>query len=179
MLNIENTVLVVVDVQGKLATLMHEQEAMMKNIISMAKAARTLALPVLWMEQIPDKLGPTAPELADVLEGLQPIAKSSFSCCGHEGFMEALDMTGREQVLLVGIESHICVYQTAVGLLEQDYHVEVVTDAVSSRTEANKQAALDKMAGAGVELTSVEMALFELLKTAEAPQFRNIARLIK
>ena len=126
-LNIENTVLVVIDVQGKLATLMHEQEAMMKNIIAMAKGARTLALPILWMEQIPDKSGATAPELAEALKGLQPMAKTSFSCYRHEGFMDALD----------------------------------------------------KLAGAGVELTSVETALFELLKTAEAPQFRDIARLIK
>ena len=179
MLSIDNTLLVIVDVQGKLASLMHEQEALYKNIVTMAKGARALAMPILWMEQLPEKLGPTIPELTEVLDGLQPMPKSTFSCARHSGFMESLEMTGREQVLIVGIEAHICVYQTAMDLLELDYQIEIVTDAVSSRTEQNKQIALDKMATSGIDFTSVEMVLFELLQTADAPQFRDIARLIK
>ena len=179
MLSIENTALVIVDVQGKLATLMHEQEALYKNLVTMVKGARALQVPILWMEQLPEKLGPTIPELANELEGLQPMSKATFSCCRHPAFLESLEISNRDQVLLIGIEAHICVYQTAVDLLSAGLHVEVVTDGVSSRTEANKQVALDKLATAGVELTSVEMCLFELMQTAAHPGFRQIAQLIK
>ena len=179
MLNAENTALVIVDVQGKLATLMHKQKALYKSLIAMTAGARELELPVIWMEQIPDKLGPTIPELAKLLPEQSPIAKSAFSCCGEPEFMKALDESGRKQILVVGIEAHICVYQTAMDLHEAGYDVEVVADAVSSRTKQNKNIALDKLGKAGVGITCTEMALFELMKTADAPQFRSVAKLIK
>ena len=179
MLNIDDTVLVVVDVQGKLATLMYEHELLFRNLQAMIKGARLLELPVLWLEQLPDKLGPTIPQLQEVLSDLQPMTKSTFSGCGASGFLPALEATGCKKVLLVGIEAHICVYQTAADLLALGYEVEIVADAVSSRLKASKKTALAKMSALGAGLTTVEMALFELMKTADVPVFRDIGKLIK
>ncbi|WP_067520943.1 hydrolase [Endozoicomonas ascidiicola] len=179
MLTTDNTLLVIVDVQGKLATLMHDNEALFKNLQALAKGSVLLDIPILWLEQLPEKLGSTIPELQDILSDLTPIEKSSFSGCGAQGFTSALKASGRQKILLAGIEAHICVYQTAADLLLQGYEVEVVVDAVSSRTLQSKDVALDKMSALGADLTTVEMALFELMETAEAPQFREIARLIK
>ncbi|MFK0572948.1 hydrolase [Endozoicomonas sp.] len=179
MLNLESSVLVVVDVQGKLATLMHEHKSLFHNIVTMVKGARLLNMPILWLEQLPEKLGNTIPELASELSDFSPVRKSSFSACGVPDFISALEKTGRRQVLLTGIEAHICVYQTAMDLLTGGYDVEVLVDAVSSRTLQSKEVALDKMCALGADLTTVEMALFELIKTAEAPQFREVAKLIK
>ncbi|MGI2026040.1 hydrolase [Endozoicomonas acroporae] len=179
MLNLDTTVLVVVDVQGKLATLMHEHESLFDNIVTMVKGARLLDIPIIWLEQVPEKLGDTIPELADELSDFSPVRKTSFSACGEPAFMSALEQTGGRQVLLTGIETHICVYQTAMDLLAGGYEVEVLVDAVSSRTLQSKEVALDKMSALGADLTTVEMALFELMKSADAPQFRDVARLIK
>ena len=179
MLNLDNTVLVIVDVQGKLATLMHKKDALYKNLAAITAGTKELNLPVLWLEQIPHKLGPTITEVSEQLSGQTPISKSAFSGCGEPEFIKALKDTGRKQVLVVGIEAHICVYQTAVDLHQDGFEVEVVADAVSSRTKQNKMIALDKLGKAGIGITSTEMALFELMKTADAPQFRTIARLIK
>ncbi|USE33829.1 hydrolase [Endozoicomonas sp. SCSIO W0465] len=179
MLNLDSTVLVVVDVQGKLATLMHEHQPLLHNIATMVKGAKLLNIPILWLEQIPEKLGGTVPELANELSDVSPVKKTSFSACGEPDFISALEQTGSRQVLLSGIETHICVYQTAMDLLAGGYEVEVLVDAVSSRTLQNKEVALDKMSALGADLTTVEMALFELMKSADAPQFRDVAKLIK
>ena len=123
MLSTDNTVLVIVDVQGKLAQLMADRETLFRNLQRMVKGALALELPILWVEQLPQKLGPTIPEVADLLPGHQPIAKSSFSCAGNEAFNAALAGLGRKQILLVGIEAHVCVYQSALDLLQAGYQV--------------------------------------------------------
>ncbi len=179
MLTIDRSVLVLIDVQGKLAQLMHGREALFDQLQRLVKGAKALPLPILWLEQYPQGLGPTLPELAQHLTELQPIAKTCFSAYGSEAFRSQLAATGRKQVLLAGIEAHVCVYQTALDLLEAGYEVQVVSDAVSSRTAANADLGRQRMRDAGAQLTSVEMALFELLRTAEAPAFREIARVVK
>lgn len=179
MLKPDNTALILIDVQGKLASLMHQREQLYRNLEILIKGAQVLELPILWLEQYTQGLGPTIPEVARLLEGRQPLAKLCFSACGLPEFSQALRASGRRRVLLAGIEAHICVYQTCRELLDQGYQVEVVADAVSSRTPENRQIGLDKMAGAGAEITSVEMALFELLRVAGTPQFKEIARLVK
>ena len=179
MLNPENTALIVVDVQGKLATLMHQKEQLYRNLQILIQGARILELPILWLEQYPKGLGPTIPEVAELLVGQRPVAKTCFSGCGQPEFGQQLRASGRRQLLLAGIETHICVYQTARDLLAQGYHVEVVADAVSSRTPENRQIGLDKMAQHGAEITSVEMVLFELLREAGTPPFKEIAPLVK
>jgi nicotinamidase-related amidase len=179
MLGIENCSLVVVDVQGKLATLMYDRETLFKNIQILIEAAKILDIPILWCQQCPDALGPTVPQIADLLADIQPINKASFSCCGDAQFISKLNSINRPQILLSGIETHVCIYQTAVDLREKDYGVNVIADAVSSRTLDNKQTAITKMQMMGINIYSTEMALFELLKTANHPKFKQIAKLVK
>ena len=179
MLNQNDCCLVVVDVQGKLAQLMHDKETLFKNIRILIQSAKILNIPVLWCQQVPTALGDTIPEIAELLTDNQPINKSSFSCCGCEEFNSKLENLGRQQILLSGLETHVCVYQTAVDLLANGYEVDVVADAVSSRTPANKDIGLKRIAAEGATISSVEMTLFEILKTAEHPQFKQIAKLVK
>ena len=179
MLDIQNCCLVVVDVQGKLAQLMHGKQTLFKNIQILIKAAKILNIPILWCQQCPDALGPTVPEIAQLLIDNEPINKSAFSCCGTEQFNTKLNELARYQVLLCGIETHVCIYQTAVNLLRKGFSVDVLADAVSSRTLENKQIAINRMAAEGINISCTEMALFELLRTAEHPQFKQIANLIK
>lgn len=179
MLEIQDCCLTVVDVQGKLAQLMADKEALFKNIRILIQAAQILGIPILWCEQVPAALGPTVPEIAELLAGLEPIHKASFSCCGQEQFNAQLNTLGKEQVLLCGIETHVCIYQTAMDLMEGGLDVTIPADAVSSRTEHNRQIALTRLAAEGAHVSSTEMTLFELLKTAKHPQFREIAKLVK
>ncbi|MFH1370228.1 MAG: hydrolase [Planctomycetota bacterium] len=179
MLDEKNCCLVVVDVQGKLAQLMHDKENLFKNIRILIQAAKILNIPIQWCQQVPSALGPTVPEIAELLTDNQPINKLSFSCVGCEEFNKELDRLGRKQVLLCGIETHVCVYQTAVDLLCKGYEVEVIADAVSSRKLDNKQIGLNRMAAEGVRISSTEMALFEILRSADNPRFKQIAKLVK
>lgn len=179
MLNIQKCCLVVVDVQGKLAQMMHDKENLFKNIQILIKAAKILSIPILWVQQKPEALGQTIPEIAELLADITPVNKVSFSCYGKDEFITRLYELNRNQILLCGIETHVCVYQTAVDLLEREYGVDVAADAVSSRSPENKRTALKRMDTEGANISCVEMALFELLKTAEHPKFREIAKLIK
>ena len=179
MLDIQKSCLVVVDVQGKLAQLMYEKQALFKNIQILIEAAKILNIPILWCQQCPDALGPTIPEIAQLITDSEPIDKSAFSCCGAEQFNIRLNGLKRQQVLLCGIETHVCIYQTAIDLLRKGFSVNVVADAVSSRTPQNKQIAINRMAAEGINISCTEMALFELLRTAEHPQFKQVAKLIK
>jgi len=179
MLDIQQCCLTVVDVQGKLAQLMHGREALFKNIQILVRAAKILDIPILWCQQCPDALGPTVPEIAQLLANIEPVNKSAFSCCGSGQFNAGLKELARNQILLCGIETHVCIYQTAVDLLRQDFNVNVIADAVSSRALENKQIAISRLAAEGAKISCTEMALFELLKTAEHPKFKQIAKLIK
>lgn len=179
MLEIENCCLVVVDVQGKLALLMHEKESLFANIQVLIKAAKILNIPVLWCQQAPKALGVTLPQISELLEDNEPVDKFCFSCCDSEPFKAKLEDLDKKQVLLCGIETHVCIYQTAVQLKLTGCETTVIADAVSSRTESNKTLALNKMQAMGIDISTTEMALFELLKTAEHPNFRQIAKLIK
>ena len=179
MLTTDDVALVIVDVQGKLAQLMADKETLFANLQRMIKGAQALAIPILLAEQIPEKLGRTIPELTDLLPGLEPISKTSFSCAGNPRFMSALEALGRKQVLLTGMEAHVCVYRTAIDLVARGYQVELVEDAIGSRIATNKQLAVRKMTTLGVGLTSTEMALFELMGDSEHPAFRQIQAIIR
>lgn len=179
MLRKEETLLVLVDVQGKLARIVHESESMIEQLVKLIRGLRMLDVPVVWLEQYPEGLGPTVEEVAQWMTGIQPIRKRSFNACETEPFTRAVKATGRRQILVAGIETHICVYQTATGLQELGYEVQVVADAVSSRTFANKQIGLEKMKAAGIAWTSVETALFELMRMAEGDTFKQIIQLLK
>ncbi len=179
MLRAESAGLVVVDVQGKLATLMHEREEFYRQLQILIGGARVLELPVFWLEQYPEGLGATIPEVAELLTDLEPLPKVVFSGWGQDEFVRQVGASGRRQLLLCGLESHICVYQTTRDLLAAGYYVEVAADAVSSRTAQNREIGLQRMATLGAQITSVEMALFEMLREAGTPQFKEIVRLVK
>ncbi|HAS6669660.1 TPA: isochorismatase family protein [Vibrio parahaemolyticus] len=180
MLSKGNTGLIVVDVQGKLATLMHESNALIENITKLVKGAKALDLPILWLEQNPERLGPTAEPIREVLESTHlPITKYTFDGCKEATFKVAVENAKVDTWLVCGIESHICVYQTAVSLHQSGYRVELVTDCVSSRTAANKALALAKLTANGVVLTGLEMCLYEMVEDCRAPEFKEILALIK
>jgi len=179
MLSSEETVLVVVDIQGKLAQLMYERESLFENVKKMIRGAGVLELPIVWVEQNPRGLGPTVPEIAELMPEKIPISKMTFSCAGNRVFTRELEVLGRKQVLLVGIETHVCIYQTVMDLKELGYEVQVVADAVSSRTEENKSVALMRIRDLGATLTTTETALFELLKVAEGPRFKAMLEIVK
>lgn len=179
MLKKDNAVLVVVDVQTKLFNVMHDKEDLLNNLQKLVQGIQALDIPIIWNEQYPQGLGPTIPELAEFMGDEVALPKVCFSCNQNTEFATKLEGLGRKQVLVCGIEAHICVYQTALELHNQGYQVEIVTDAVSSRTLANKELAITKLASKGVGLTSAEMALFELLGVAQGDAFRAISRIIK
>lgn len=179
MLATDNTVLLIVDVQGKLAHLMHEKEILFNNIRNTIKGARVLGIPILVTEQYPEGLGPTIPEVAGMLENPNTISKTSFSCCGDDRFMQILNDLHPENVLVAGIETHVCVYQTVRDLLKANYAVQIIADAVSSRTKFNKKIGLKKIIKAGAEITSVETVLFEMLREAGGEKFKKILEIVK
>ncbi|MBD8037442.1 hydrolase [Solibacillus sp. A46] len=179
MLKKEEAVLVLIDIQGKLAQIVDESEFIIKNIANVIQGAKLLELPILWLEQYPKGLGPTDERIAEHLTDEKPIEKITFSAYDTEEFVRALEQTGRKKILLAGIETHICVYQTAAHLLANGYEVEVLADCVSSRTAANSNIGLQKMVQLGATVTSVEMALFEMQQVAKGDVFKAISKLVK
>ena len=175
----EETSLLIVDIQGNLARAAADRELLFESARKLIQGAKVFQLPIIVTEQIPEKLGATIPEIAEVLEGIKKIPKATFSCYANTAFMEAFKKANRRQILLCGIESHICVYQTAMDLLEQGYEVHIVADAVSSRTAKNREIGINKMIRAGAHITSTETVLFELLKTAGSDKFKDIFKIIK
>jgi len=179
MITPEDTALVLIDVQEKLLPAMHNKEALLDNLKKMVKGARILGLPILSTEQNPAGLGPTVPEIAELLPDGKPVSKFSFSSCGTEQFIEEIKAINRQSILIVGMEAHVCVYQTAADLANLNYDVQVVADAVASRTLENKQIGLEKSKAAGAGITSTEIALFELLKIAKGDKFKEIIKIVK
>ncbi len=180
MLKPEECVLVIVDVQGKLAQIMDNTEALHRQLQTLIQGAQLFDIPILWLEQLPEKLGATSIELKSLLEKTcSPIAKAHFSGWGCDEFVHALRQTGCRQVLLAGIETHVCVYQTCSELLEQDYSVHLIADAISSRNVENKQLGLQMMVAKGAQLSNVESLLFELQHIAQGDRFKALIKLIK
>jgi nicotinamidase-related amidase len=171
----ERTTLIVVDLQEGFRKAVPDFDRVAKATATLIGGAEAIGIPVVVTEQYPKGLGKTAPEVVERLpEGTQPLEKVSFSAADAEGF----DLGGRDQALLSGIETHVCVNQTALDLIGSGVEVHVAQDAVSSRTEENKQVGLQKMVRAGALLTSVEMGLFELLGRAGTDEFKRIQKLI-
>ena len=179
MLTRDNTALVVIDVQEKITEVMHDKNRLLSSLQRLIRGANVLEIPVILTEQYPQGLGATVPEVREVLESYEPIEKMAFSCCNVDSFMTAVEKTGRKNILVSGIEAHVCVYQTVMQFLQSDFHIEVVADAVSSRAEHNIETALIKMRDYGADVTTVEMALFELLEVAGSDRFKQVSRIVK
>lgn len=179
MLSRTAAVLVIIDIQGNLAQAMFDKETLLANTVKLINGFKTLNLPIIVTEQIPQKLGKTLPQIAAEIEGINPIAKESFSCWNENNFKEHLEALSRRHVVLLGIETHVCVYQTALDLITNGYTVHLVADAVSSRTPENRQIGIDAVKSAGAHITSTEMVLFELLRTAADPKAREFFKIVK
>ena len=179
LLSVEDTVLMVIDMQGNLYESMQDKQFLLENVQKLLQGMQVFGIPVIVTEQIPEKLGPTIAPVAALLPDAKGIPKADFSCCVDEKIMKALKAADRRQVLICGIESHVCVYQTTVDLLRIGYEVHLVADAVSSRTVMNREIGIDKMRDEGALLTSTEMVLFELCRTAQYPRFREIIKIVK
>ena len=171
----ERAALVVVDVQEAFRPAVGEFESVAHNAGVLVQAARALDLPVVVSEQYPKGLGRTVPEVAEHLEGAQPLEKVVFSACRAEGF----DLDGRDQAVVCGIEAHICVSQTVHDLLATGVEVHVARDAVGSRHRSDLDVGLSKMERAGAVASSVETALFELCERAGTPEFKAVQQVIK
>ncbi len=179
MLVVENTALVVIDVQEKLMRVMYQKEKLVDNLQRLIKGIQVLGIPITVTEQYPKGLGVTIPEIAQLMPNVEPLPKLSFSCVGDEIFAGKVAATGRRQVLVCGIESHVCVYQTVRDLISAAYEVHIVTDAISSRTPENKEIGLKMMNQIGAVLSSTETVLFELLKIASGDKFKAISQIVK
>jgi nicotinamidase-related amidase len=173
----DNCLLVVIDMQQKLVPLMHERERLVANVSRLARFAGIVGLPMVVSQQT--NLGPTIDEVASVLPpGTTPIEKISFDCFGCPPFQEKLWELERPTLVLTGIESHICVAQTALSALV-GHGVHIIADAVSSRRESNRQVALARLQQAGAVLSSVEMFMYEILRQAGTDEFRQVLPLVK
>jgi nicotinamidase-related amidase len=175
-----NAVLVVVDVQEKLCRAMDEKvlERLTKNISILQEAAGELGIPIVATEQYVKGLGETICSLKERLNE-PPLEKMTFSCCGESPFPERLNALERRQVIVTGMECHVCVLQTVIELLDAGYHVHLVKDAVMSRIKENWAVGIEAASGAGAVITSTETAIFQLLKVAGSDEFRKISRLVR
>ncbi len=179
MLKVENTILIVIDVQEKMLPVIWEKDKITRNIQKLVQGAQVLEIPILVTEQYPQGLGATVPEIIDLMPDIEPLSKVCFSCYGDENFKRILGASRRRQVLICGVEAHVCVYQTALELKDAGYEVQVAADAVSSRTAENREIGLNLMKQKGILITGTETALFELLKTAETGKFKTISKIVK
>jgi nicotinamidase-related amidase len=170
--------LAVIDIQERLTPVMWNFAPVEKYSRAMILAARELGLPVLATEQYPKGLGAMIPSIREAL-GHAPLVKMHFSCGCDEGFKKALAATGKKQVIVVGIESHVCVFQTVRDLLAQDYQVFVCGDAVTSRFEEHRRLAIEQMRDLGAVITSTETCIFDLLHVAGTPEFKKVSALVR
>jgi len=175
----ENTVLLIVDIQDKLAAVMTEKEKVIMNNLHLIELAKMLHMPVMVTEQYPKGLGTTVPDIREALPSYRPVEKMTFDCCGQPMFLEELKEHKKSSVILTGMETHICVLQTCIGLLKNGINVHVVQDAICSRSKENWAAGIEFMREAGAIITCTETVLFQLLKVAGTDAFKVISKRIK
>jgi len=179
-LNLNEAILVVVDVQEKFMPVLFEPQRLVSACQLLIGGAKILGLPILVTEQLPEKLGPTVNELREVLgSDYRPIIKAEFSAFANESFRRTFAATERTQLILCGIEAHVCIRQTTLDALALGYEVFLVEDAVSSRYEFLYRSGVQSCVEAGAKRTNAEAVLFELMATAEHPQFREVQNLVK
>jgi len=173
------SLLVIVDIQERLVPAMDQREKVYANCQHIIEAAKLLAVPLLVTEQYPKGLGPTVNEIKDALPHYEPLEKITFDCCRGEGFLEKVASLYKSQIILTGMETHVCVLQTCLSLLQEGYTVHLVSDAVCSRKKDDFLTARDMMRDAGAVITCTETVLFQLLEKAGTPEFKAISKRIK
>ncbi|SFA86223.1 Nicotinamidase-related amidase [Collimonas sp. OK607] len=168
--------LIIVDLQEKLMPVILDGAQVLQRAVILAQAARLLGIPVIGTAQQPLRLGPTVVPIHPLLD--RTIEKSSFDACAQADFMEVL-INGRDDLIVLGCEAHVCVLQTVLGLLHRQRRVKLVSDATGSRRSSDKIAAIDRARNAGAEIVSSEMLMFEWMGDSNHPKFREILKLIK
>ncbi len=171
--------LILVDIQKSMLNLCLEPERVAQTAALLIDFARIVGIPVLLTEQNPLKLGKFLPELTEKLPDQTVMSKVEFSCFENEAIRDKVYQSGRKIILLAGIETHVCIYQTGIQGIRYGYQIQVVADAVSSRTHINMEVGLRRLAQAGAVVTTAEIIIFEILKRAETLEFRNLLPLIK
>jgi nicotinamidase-related amidase len=180
LLNSQQCALVVIDIQEKLLPPIYEKERMVRNSQLLIRLAKILSLPIMATTQYSKGLGQTLPEIASLLPEVTPMDKLEFGCFGNSGFCSSIaQLSKRNTLLLCGMETHICVLQTALGALNQGYIVHVAADAVSSRAELNWKLGLQRMRDAGAVISSTEMMIYELLGKSGSPEFKEMLKYLK
>ncbi len=179
MLNRNRTGLLVVDIQGKLARLVHQSDLLLSNCGKLIQGAQALGLPIVALEQNPEKLGVTVPEISLLFDHFEALPKFTFGACASSDFVDAIVSIDVDAWLVCGIEAHICVYQTVAGLIERGYQVQIVGDCVSSRDVANRELGIARAKSLGAEITGLEMCLYELVQDCRDPEFRQILALVR
>jgi hypothetical protein len=175
----ENTLGLVIDYQERLLPHICENQQLLANTTVLIEGLLALEIPLFVTEQYRKGLGITTPEIRNLFSPFNPMEKVSFSCCDDQGFGKALAETGKKSVVICGIEAHVCVLQTAIDLMENNYVPVVVADCISSRKLPDKQTAIKRMRQEGIIITSYESILFELCRVAGTGQFREISKLVK
>lgn len=178
-LTLDRSVLVVVDMQERFRDLIHGVDQVVARSATLIKFCQQLDVPILVTEHYSRALGVTVTELRKLFKPLEPLEKIHFSCASDDGFKKALAATGRDQIILCGIEAHVCIYQTAADLLRDGKQVAVAVDAVSSCSAANRQIGLARMSEMGVQSMGVQMLMFELLHKAGTSDFKAVSGLLK
>lgn len=179
-LNIEDSIVMIIDVQEKLLNAVFNKTSLEKKAVTIANTAKILGIPVIVTEQYPKGLGATVETLKEVLpENAQYFEKTAFSALENNDVLEALKNSGKKQVVIFGIETHICVSQTTNALIEEGFEVSVIRDACGSRSELEYLAGLERMKDNGAHVLTTEIALFEWLKGAKHPKFKEVQMLIK
>jgi isochorismate hydrolase len=179
LLDPSSILLLVVDMQEPFLRTVHRRDSLIRNVSFLLESARIMDLPIISTVQYEEKMGGPIPAISRLLpEGSRPLDKLCFSCGSSDVILSAIQNSGRRQVLISGAETHICILQTALELADQ-YEVHLAADAVSARGEIDHEIALRRMQRAGIVLTTAESAVYQLLRTAGTPQFKEILRLIK
>lgn len=174
-----NAVLVIIDIQEKLAVVMKQKEKVVNNCLHLIESAKLLNVPVVITEQYSKGLGPTINEIKEAIPSYKPIEKTTFDCCKGDGFLEKISSLKRKQIILVGMETHVCVLQTCLSLLQEKYNIHLVGDAVCSRKKDDYLAGRELMRDAGAVITCTETVLFQLLEEAGTSEFKAISKRIK
>jgi nicotinamidase-related amidase len=178
-LDAKQAMLLIVDVQESFRKQLKDLDNLTRNITILAEAAKILKVPVVLTEQYPQGLGKTIAEISACLGEHKYFEKMAFSCCQANGFMDMMENLGRNQVIICGIEAHVCVNQTAHDLMSHDYSVHVVSDAIASRSPRNRDIGWEKMIASGCVPSCVEIALFEMLEESNTEHFKSVQRLVK
>ena len=179
MITQDNCALLIVDIQGQLAEMMDDYQNFIKQTIALVKMAKILSLPIVWLEQYPQGLGKTVPQLAELLSDIEPLEKFTFSGLGTQTIKEQISNSTRSHWLVCGIEAHICVYQSVRDMLNLGYKVEIVSDCIRSRDPKNRAMAIERMISQGAQQTSFEMCAYELMQSAKNPAFKQLLPIVK